>query len=488
MKIVPYKLRRVFFIPLFLSIGLGSFVICYGWWRGDLVQMLLLAIHFLLFAPSAYFLQTKPVQPDLIHIAMLMNHVDIALAVAVINSIRVYGWKGLDFCTYDPDTGRITSSEVDLLVSVCIALLRLVAIWYTTAWTYLCCIVLSHSVDILTRKGSSPTYCSLRHFIQMTGFGYFVWIVNPAPFPDAYPPLADTCPVTTLKDTKHVPEKPEGRLRVPSLDREGPRRAVSRVPSHQRRCTPSILNLSWWTSLRAERGFCGSVLWDGGEGDAEKEVGRVQGVDVVRVEDGEMRVVDRRELREDEEDDDEWLDSEASARAHGFMAMLQGMVGRVPPGHGFWQGLGRVVVAWEALHSNSSVADDLSDTQPLPRHPDWCGASSRPCAKAGALAGRPIISRGVRLLQLRAVEMRHRTQIRYVPFPSFPLGHTDAPSSQAHAKRALSPADPASHSSGTRGTQNEEFAFVRTGNVRRAEEDFCEERARRHVQGHFFSD
>jgi hypothetical protein len=129
--------------------------------------MLLLAIHFLLFAPSAYFLQTKPVQPDLIHVAMLMPHVDIALGACFvvmnflpINSIRVYGWKGLDFYTYDPDTGRITS-EVDYLVSVCIALLRLVAIWYTTAWTYLCCIVLSHSVDILTRKGASPTYCSL---------------------------------------------------------------------------------------------------------------------------------------------------------------------------------------------------------------------------------------------------------------------------------------------------------------------------------------
>jgi hypothetical protein len=84
-----------------------------------------------------------------------------------------------------------------------------------------------------------------------------------------------------------------------------------------------------------------------------REVGRAQGVDVVRVEDGEMCVVDKRELREDEEEDDEWLHSEASARAHGFMAMLQGVVGRVrgfyfyfisllilicaAPGHGFWR-------------------------------------------------------------------------------------------------------------------------------------------------------
>ncbi|KAJ7276981.1 hypothetical protein C8J57DRAFT_1223682 [Mycena rebaudengoi] len=175
-----------------------------------------------------------------------------------------------------------------------------------------------------------------------------------------------------------------------------------------------------------------------------REVGRVKGVDVVWVEDGEMHVVVKRELREDEEEDDEWLDSEASARAHGFMAMLQGVEGRLPEMDFALNAKaeGRVVVAWEALHSISCWG--------VGGERDYLAGSSSVPASGGG----------------------------------------DAPqdADTARAKRALSPADPASHSSGTRGTQNEEFAFVRTGNVRRAEEDFCKEPATRYVQGHVFSE
>ncbi|KAJ7284659.1 hypothetical protein C8J57DRAFT_1289264 [Mycena rebaudengoi] len=63
----PYILRKVFFIPLLASIVLGSFVICYGWWFGDIIQFLLLAFHYFLFGLFAYLLQTKPVQPRFAH-------------------------------------------------------------------------------------------------------------------------------------------------------------------------------------------------------------------------------------------------------------------------------------------------------------------------------------------------------------------------------------------------------------------------------------
>ncbi|KAJ7276941.1 capsular associated protein [Mycena rebaudengoi] len=229
-----------------------------------------------------------------------------------------------------------------------------------------------------------------------------------------------------------------------------------------------------------------------------REVGRVQGVDVVRVEGGEMRVVDKRELQEDDEDDDEWLDSEASARARGFMAMLHRVVDRLPDMDFAINAKaeGRVVVAWEALHSNSSVAGNSSSTQPLPRHPDWRGAGSvweawrRTCAPASP--ARRLFS------SVRAGWGVGGARDYLAGSSSAPAsGGGDAPQAEdeaeddadtAHAKRALSPADPVSRSSSTRRTQNEEFAFVGTGNVRRAEEDFCKEPARRYMQGHFFSD
>ncbi|KAJ7276983.1 hypothetical protein C8J57DRAFT_1714153 [Mycena rebaudengoi] len=191
-----------------------------------------------------------------------------------------------------------------------------------------------------------------------------------------------------------------------------------------------------------------------------REVGRVQGVDVVRVEDGEMRVVDKRELQEDDEDDDEWLDSEASARTwvHGECSRTWWALPDMDFGVNA-KAEGRVVVAWEALHSNSSVANNSSDTQPLPRHPDWRGASSRPCAQAVA----------VHLLQLRAAEMRRGTQVRHTrnaPCPP-PIPHPAA-------------ATPACAQRGARVR----LAFVGTGNARRT----CKEPATRYMQGHFFSD
>ncbi|KAJ7276990.1 hypothetical protein C8J57DRAFT_1504828 [Mycena rebaudengoi] len=101
-----------------------------------------------------------------------------------------------------------------------------------------------------------------------------------------------------------------------------------------------------------------------------------EGVDVVWVEDGEMHVVDKRELREDEDYNNEWLDSV-------FHVVLPYMDFSINA-----KAEGRVVVAWEALQSNSSVAGNSSDTQPLPRHPDWRGTGSvweawrRTCAPA----------------------------------------------------------------------------------------------------------
>lgn len=96
MKIAPYKLRKVFFLPLFVSIVLGLFPLCYGpgWWRGDVVQISILVAHFLLFAPIAYLLQRKPDDPEFeiinFHNCLLLLHIETAIGAFL--NLCLSGW------------------------------------------------------------------------------------------------------------------------------------------------------------------------------------------------------------------------------------------------------------------------------------------------------------------------------------------------------------------------------------------------------------
>ncbi|KAJ7280397.1 hypothetical protein C8J57DRAFT_1220868 [Mycena rebaudengoi] len=171
-----------------------------SWWRGDVVQISILVAHFLLFAPIAYLLQRKPDDPEFeiinFHNCLLLLHIETAIAFASMGGMLSI------LKTRDPITGAISSmSPSDELVLVGTALLRLVAIWFTTAWTFLCCMVLSHSTDILFPEENDPIYWNIsRTLMRPSGFGWFVWLVKPAPFPDANLPHASTGPATASKD------------------------------------------------------------------------------------------------------------------------------------------------------------------------------------------------------------------------------------------------------------------------------------------------
>lgn len=72
--------RKVFVVPLLISIMVGAFAMCYDWWLGDFIQLSLLAIYFLLFIPSARYLQSVPVwQPSNMHSMHLVLHCQLAI-------------------------------------------------------------------------------------------------------------------------------------------------------------------------------------------------------------------------------------------------------------------------------------------------------------------------------------------------------------------------------------------------------------------------
>ncbi|KAJ7271064.1 hypothetical protein C8J57DRAFT_296712 [Mycena rebaudengoi] len=187
----PYQLRKVFFIPLSVGILVSSCAMCWDWWSGDIGQFLLLAVHFLLFVPNAYNLQLRAVQPRNAHAFMLMPHILSAGIVVFINRVRAHGFDDMVYRLKDPVTGKVTLWSYLCYVMWLPMLLRAaVAIWGTT-WTYISCIILSEKRDILTRKGASHTYNTISHYMYATGYGLFVALVKPAPFPERFPVTAD---------------------------------------------------------------------------------------------------------------------------------------------------------------------------------------------------------------------------------------------------------------------------------------------------------
>ncbi|KAJ7271117.1 hypothetical protein C8J57DRAFT_1320792 [Mycena rebaudengoi] len=171
--------RKVFVVPLLISIMVGAFAMCYDWWLGDFIQLSLLAIYFLLFIPSARYLQSVPVwQPSNMHSMHLVLHCQLAIVLSFMNSSRTWG----------------VSTPREEIYALFVFILRGIAIIWATTWTFLSCIILSNRTDILTRKTRSATYCNLQNHIRKSGFGWFVWLVQPIPFPDAHLPVASLYP------------------------------------------------------------------------------------------------------------------------------------------------------------------------------------------------------------------------------------------------------------------------------------------------------
>ncbi|KAJ7271107.1 hypothetical protein C8J57DRAFT_1508064 [Mycena rebaudengoi] len=165
--------RKVFVVPLLISIVVGSFCISYN--SFDFLQISLFTIRLLLFIPSAWFLQRKPEHEPGMHFVLLQAHCTLTFGLIVRNNIYNYTPREADRAFFE-------------------TLLRFIAVTWATTWTYLSCIILSDRADILTRKHRSSTYCYLHPFIRKSGFGWFVWLVQPVPFPDAHLPVASLYP------------------------------------------------------------------------------------------------------------------------------------------------------------------------------------------------------------------------------------------------------------------------------------------------------
>ncbi|KAJ7277012.1 hypothetical protein C8J57DRAFT_1714169 [Mycena rebaudengoi] len=165
--------RKVFVVPLAVSIAVGSASTCYGSWLGDFVQISLLVAYFLLFIPSAWYLQSVPVQRHDTNRGQLFVHLCFSIFLFFANIERAHG--------SDYPHGWEPVVQIAIIL------------WATT-WTFLSCIILTDRTDILTRSNASATYRNLVFFIRKTGFIYFVRLVQPTPFPDHHLPVTSLYP------------------------------------------------------------------------------------------------------------------------------------------------------------------------------------------------------------------------------------------------------------------------------------------------------
>ncbi|KAJ7231415.1 hypothetical protein B0H12DRAFT_1205072 [Mycena haematopus] len=167
-------------------------------------------------------------------------------------------------------------------------------------------------------------------------------------------------------------------------------------------------------------------------------VGALPSVDLVRVREGKADTV--------RGGDGKWEDSEVSARANGFKAMLGKFVKDLPdmdfPINA--KAEGRVVVPWEHTQYPNVTQDSHTILDPGSFRPDWAGSGS-------------------------VWDAWRRTCDPTAPA----AGYTALESVTAQAHPGV-------------GTGNAEFAFVRETGA--AAVDFCDRPAARYEQGHFFSD
>ncbi|KAJ6468222.1 hypothetical protein C8R45DRAFT_837910 [Mycena sanguinolenta] len=175
-------------------------------------------------------------------------------------------------------------------------------------------------------------------------------------------------------------------------------------------------------------------------------VGALPSVDLVRVTEGKAQTVKGGGGR--------FVDSEVSARANGFKAMMGRFVKDLPdmdfPVNA--KAEGRIVVPWEHAQYNNITQNATKILNPTTFRPDWAGAGSvwdawrRTCAPSSP--ARRLYSSDKKEKR----EGKEEVQVEAVP-----------------------------------GTGNgPDFAFVPAVGI--AEVDFCARPARRYEQGHFFSD